>query len=384
VNSMSFVDPLEVDQKYSHFLLDPEDFVVSSSGTLGRLAEVRAADLPCMLNTSVIRMRPRRVDLDRKFLKVFLMSSLFQRQILSLASGSAQLNYGPSHLRQMLICVPPISEQRAIASILGALDDKIELNRKMSATLEAMARALFKSWFVDFDPVRAKSEDRDPGLPPEIAALFPDSFEDSELGDIPKRWRASSLGEVAVNERRGISHNDIPEGTPYIGLEHMPRRSIALGRWDHAAQLESNKSQFRQGDILFGKLRPYFHKVGVAPVAGVCSTDILVVSPASTDWAAFVLMHLSSDELVAHTDRCSTGTKMPRASWEHISRYEVTLPPVTVVRSFTMAIAPMAERIVAAIHESRTLAVLRDALLPKLISGELRVTEAERTLEESA
>ena len=136
--------------------------------------------------------------------------------------------------------------------------------------------------------------------------------------------------------------------------------------------------------FLFGKLRPYFHKVGVAPVAGVCSTDILVVSAASTDWSAFVLMHLSSDELVAHTDRCSTGTKMPRASWEHISRYEVALPPVTVARSFTIAIAPMVERIVAATHESRTLAALRDALLPKLISGEIRVSDTERVVEKSA
>jgi type I restriction enzyme S subunit len=164
----------------------------------------------------------------------------------------------------------------------------------------------------------------------------------------------------------------------------MPRRSIALDRWGHAFQLESNKSEFQQGNILFGKLRPYFHKVGIAPVDGVCSTDILVVSETSADWSAFVLMHLSSDALVTHTDRCSTGTKMPRASWDHIGTYEVALPPLEIARLLTAAISPMTGRIIAGIHESRTLAALRDALLPKLISGELRVGDAERVLAASA
>jgi type I restriction enzyme S subunit len=287
-------------------------------------------------------------------------------------------------IRALPVLAPELSEQRAIAAILGVLDDKIELNRKMSATLEAIARALFKSWFVDFDPVRAKAEGRDPGLPAEIAARFPDSFEETAHGQIPSGWRVGALGEVARNIRNGISHNDILEGTPYIGLEHMPRRSIALDRWGHAFQLESNKSEFQQGNILFGKLRPYFHKVGIAPVDGVCSTDILVVSETSADWSAFVLMHLSSDALVTHTDRCSTGTKMPRASWDHIGTYEVALPPLEIARLLTAAISPMTGRIIAGIHESRTLAALRDALLPKLISGELRVGDAERVLAASA
>ncbi len=305
-------------------------------------------------------------------------------KLVNLAVGAAQQNLSAATIKSLRFAFPPLDEQRAIASILGALDDKIELNRKMSATLEAMARALFKSWFVDFDPVRAKAKGRDTGLPPAIAALFPDSFEDSELGEIPKGWRVGALGEVAKNQRRAILHADILDETPYIGLEHMPRRNIALDRWEHAAQLESNKSQFRRGEFLFGKLRPYFHKVGIAPVDGVCSTDILVVSPSSADWAAYVVLHLSSDELVAHTDRCSTGTKMPRASWEHIARYEVALPPISIARLFTTTIAQMMERMVSAIHQSRTIVELRDTLLPKLISGEIRVTGAERLVEQSA
>ena len=142
-------------------------------------------------------MRARSDQLDRGYLKYYLLSDYYQSQVLSFATGSAQLNYGPMHLRQMFIVLPPLSEQRAIADILGALDDKIDLNRKMSETLEAMARALFKSWFVDFDPVRAKMEGRDPGLPKEIADLFPSRMVESELGEIPDGWEMESLDQIA-------------------------------------------------------------------------------------------------------------------------------------------------------------------------------------------
>ena len=153
VSSMNHLDPYEVAEKYQHFLLDPGDYVVSSSGTIGRIAEVSQDDLPCVLNTSVIRMRPKDEKLlNRRFLRYFLSSSLFQDQIHAVASGSVQVNYGPTHLKQMWLWLPPLPAQRAIAHVLGTLDDKIELNRRMNETLEEMTRALFKSWFVDFDP----------------------------------------------------------------------------------------------------------------------------------------------------------------------------------------------------------------------------------------
>lgn len=280
--------------------------------------------------------------------------------------------------------IPPVSEQRAIAHTLGVLDDKIELNRRMNETLEATARALFKSWFVDFNPVRAKSEGRDPGLPQPLAALFPDSFEDSEMGEIPKGWAVGILGDVAEHPRRGVQPTEIEPSTPYIALEHMPRRCIALSEWGAADGLESNKFEFKTGEILFGKLRPYFHKVGVAPVDGVCSTDIVVVAPAERAWFGFVLGHVSSDAFVEHTNAGSTGTKMPRTSWAEMARYPVVIPQKTVCEAFTNQIRPASNRIVASIHESRTLAALRDALLPKLISGELRVKDAERFIGECA
>ena len=137
----------------------------------------------------------------------------------------------------------------------------------------------------------------------------------------------------------------------------------------------SNKYEFRQGEFLFGKLRPYFHKVGIAPLGGVCSTDIVVVAPEASLWASFVLFCLSSDEFVAYTDQTSTGTRMPRTSWKSMEQFEICLPTESIAALFQQATQPMLDRIVANCHESRTLAALRDTLLPKLISGEVRVQD---------
>jgi type I restriction enzyme, S subunit len=303
--------------------------------------------------------------------------------LLAQATGSTFPNVSADQLADLWW--PPLGDdaQHAIARILGSLDDKIELNRRMNETLEAMARALFKSWFVDFDPVRAKAEGRDPGPPKPMADLFPDRFVDSEVGEVPEGWAIGTLGEVAHQMRRGIEPEQIEPGTPYIALEHMPKRCIALSDWGIANGLESNKFEFQANEILFGKLRPYFHKVGVAPVAGVCSTDIVVVAPKSEHWFGFVLEHISSDAFVEHTDASSTGTKMPRTSWQDMARYPIVIPPRAAAHAFTSRIRPAIARIVAGIHESRTLAALRDALLPKLISSELRVEDTERIIAEA-
>lgn len=190
-----------------------------------------------------------------------------------------------------------------------------------------------------------------------------------------------TLGDVAEHTRRGVQPESIAGDTPYIALEHMPRRCRALSDWGVADGLESNKFEFRKGEILFGKFRPYFHKVGVAPVDGVRSTDIVVVAPQDRAWFGFVLGHVSSVELVEYTNAGSTGTKMPRTSWSEMVRYQLALPPGPVADAFTTQVRPSINRMIAGIHESRDLAALRDAPLPKLISGERRVNDAERFVE---
>lgn len=187
----------------------------------------------------------------------------------------------------------------------------------------------------------------------------------------------AALADLATARRHNVSPADCGDQTPYIGLEHMPRRSIAIGSWASATSVKSAKSRFEKGDILFGKLRPYFHKVGIAPVDGVCSTDIVVIVPKSPEWSAFVSGTVSSDQFVAYTDQTSTGTKMPRTSWKSMGQYAICIPPSDLAAAYQEAVQPLLDKIVLGIHSNTSLASTRD-VLPKLVSGELPVPDAER------
>jgi len=357
-----------------------KDVLLNITGdSVARCCQVAEGVLPARVNQHVAIIRPEPKLLDARFLRYVLVSHEYQSRLLALASaGATRPALTKLMIEELDVPLPPLAGQKAIAAVLGSLDDKIELNRRMNVTLEAMACALFQSWFVDFDPVRAKLDGRPPAaLDPATAALFPEHLEDSTLGHIPKGWTAGKLGDIGTNSRRGVQPGDIAPNTPYIALEHMPRRCIALGDWDDSADVASGKSAFKKGEILFGKLRPYFHKVGVAQFNGVCSTDILVLAPKSPEWFGFLLGHASSDELIQFTDLASTGTKMPRTNWSDISSFKVALPPKPIAAAFTHNIQPMLDRIHANLHQSRTLATLRDTLLPKLLSGELSVSEPQ-------
>lgn len=325
------------------------------------------------LGKVVVKERKR---IDPDFVYYLAFWSDFNRELCVSASGTKILHTAPVRIEAFEFNLPPLPEQKAIAQILGSLDDKIELNRRANQTLEALTRALFKSWFIDFDPVRAKAaRQKSKSLDSATAALFPSAFETSPMGEIPKGWKVGMIGDVAENPRRGVQPSDIENATPYIGLEHMPRRRIALSDWGYSDDLGSNKYAFRRGEILFGKLRPYFHKVGVAPLDGVCSTDILVVVPKTPEWFGFLLAHISSDEFVQHTDAASTGTKMPRTNWPDMARYSIVLPTDKVATAFTDIVRPLVSRIEANIHECQSLATARDALLPKLLSGEVTCSQ---------
>ena len=341
---------------------------------------VCVAEKPMAFNQDVKALRPKPA-VDPGFLPYLLLGN--KGRLLSLVDlaghGTGRIN--SDELESLDIRLPPPSEQRAIAQVLATLDDRIELNRRMNETLEAIVRALFKSWFIDFDPVRAKMEGRDMGLPKHIADLFPDRLVNSEIGEIPEGWEIGCLAGIASFPRRGVDPADLRAGTPYIGLEHMPRGSIALAEWEDSEKITSNKSVFKKGEFLFGKLRPYFHKVGLAPISGVCSTDIIVVAPKSAKWSAFVLSVVSSVDFVMYTDQTSTGTRMPRTSWTTMSRYALCLPPEPVAQAFQNAAEPLLNQVITNTHGNRTLASARDVLLPQLVAGEIRLKNAERALE---
>jgi type I restriction enzyme, S subunit len=347
---------------------------------LGNTARIRH-NIRFALNQRVGCIRVKRHDLLCPDFLYFYSNSIPHVDYLrSRANSGVQVNLSTSAIKESQLEIPPLAEQKYIASILMALDDRITLLRETNATLEAIAQALFKSWFVDFDPVHAKLEGRAPeGMDEATAALFPDGFEESELGLVPKGWRVGTLGDVAQTVRQQLQPADLHADIHYVGLEHIPRKSLSLASWSTADGLESAKATFSDGDILFGKLRPYFHKVVIAPFDGVCSTDILVCQAKKSAYYGFVAMQLFSTALVEYSERLSNGAKMPRVGWKDLAAYPVVLPSEPVAVEYTRAIEPLLARMKANVHETQTLATLRDTLLPRLISGQLRLPEACRS-----
>jgi type I restriction enzyme, S subunit len=285
LGSPSYTDEAHYEQRSRRARLRAGDLVLTREAPMGEVCMIPSG-LRCCLGQRMVMLRADPAKCDPRFLLYSIQSDEVQHEIrVNEGTGSTVSNLRIPLLEALPIPHPSLREQKAIAAVLGALDDKIELNRRMNATLEAMARALFQTWFVDA----------------------------TENG-LPNGWREGTIGEVAENPRRGIDPNAIKPETPYIALEHMPRRCIALSEWGTADGLESNKFEFNRGEILFGKLRPYFHKVGVAPIDGVCSTDILVIRPKEPPWFGFVLGHVSSVNLVNHTDVALKIRSKPRLS----------------------------------------------------------------------
>lgn len=279
--------------------------------------------------------------------------------------------------------VPPLAEQKAIAAALGALDDKIELNRRMNATLEAMARALFQSWFVDFDPVRAKLDGRLPvGLDPATAALFPASFQDSELGHIPTGWTAQRLPDaIEVNPRRTLKSGTI---APYLDMKNLPTQGHSAE--EVIAREFSSGTKFQNSDTLLARITPCLEngKTGYVDFledgqVGWGSTEYIVFAPKAPLPPQFGYLLARSDALRTHAIQNMTGTSgRQRVPSDCFNTFWLAVPPPDIAKLFDELTAPLMAKIKANSTESRTLATLRDTLLPKLLSGELGVAEVEK------
>jgi type I restriction enzyme S subunit len=308
---------------------------------------------------------------------LFLWSD-FNHELVVSASGTKILHTAPSRIEAFRFDLPPVNEQRAIACILGSLDRKIELNRRMNETLEAMARALFKSWFLDFDPVRAKADGRDPGLPTPIADLFPDCFEDSELGEIPKGWKEARLGDVLRQRVERCVPSAATAGQPYVPIDSISGRSLFLTDSKPGENAQSSLTRFYQDDLLFGAMRPYFHKVCIAPFNGTTRTTVFVLYPQHEYDFAFATLKLHHPDTIDFATRHSTGSTIPYAVWTgSLDDMPMVLPPDEVRRAFNSRVRPLLARIPGRHVENRSLTALRDTLLPRLISGKLRIRDAE-------
>jgi len=321
--------------------------------------------------------------IDHHYLKYVLLGE--HETFLQFASGTTHQTIYFPEVKAFHVCLPPIEEQRTIVHILGTLDDKIELNRRMNETLEAMARALFKSWFVDFDPVRAKAAGRDPGLPKPLADLFPDSFEDSELGEIPKGWGVGSLADFASLNPESWSKKTRPEVINYVDLSNTKWGCIeSVTRHTQGDAPSRAQRVLRPGDTIVGTVRPGNGSYAFISSDGLTgSTGFAVMRPRRPEYAQFVYLGATAPETIETLSHLADGGAYPAVRPEVVIATQVIRPSDKLLARFSMLCAPLLEKIVRNERESCTLAALRDTLLPKLISGELRVANAVHSLREA-
>lgn len=341
------------------------DTLFSNIGSVGDVAYVTTTKEFSIKNVALFK--PDREKVDPRYLYYLLKSPDVQGGLLSHRSGSAQPFIGLSVLRQYKVHYhASLPVQHRIASILSAYDDLIANNTRRIAILEEMARRLYEEWFVHF---------RFPGH--EGIRMV-----ESEIGEVPEGWEPTKLGDFAIEVRESIDPATVPPETPYVGLEHIPRRSITLSQWGDPASVDSTKLRFRRGEILFGKIRPYFHKVSVAPFDGICSSDTIVIRPTEKRWFAMVLCCTSSDRFVDHASQTSQGTKMPRANWKVLTEYPLPRPPTERLEQFNSFVEAIVDQTRTLMLQSANLRAQRDLLLPKLISGEIDVSEVPQPDEE--
>lgn len=371
-------------ERLARYRVRPGDIVYSRRGDVERRALIRTQEDGWLCGTGCLRVRLGEGQVDPTYAAYYLGDTRVREWVVRHAHGATMPNLNTGILSALPLAVPPRRDQRAIAHILGTLDDKIELNRRTNETLEAIARALFKSWFVDFDPVRAKSEGRDPGLPPHLADLFPDSFEDSELGEIPTGWRVAPIGELAT-----IVGGTTPSTKQAVFWEDggnywaTPKDLSALAtpvlleterRITDAGLAQIGSGLLPPGTVLLSSRAPIGY-LAITEVPLAINQGFIAMRPAPGVSNLFLLhwAEWAQEEIVSRANG-STFLEISKASFRPVP---VAAPTPQIFESFDQVARPVYSRIVANERETRTLASVRDALLPRLISGGLRISNPE-------
>lgn len=372
----------ELETRVRSKLAKPGDAVVTTKGnSTGRTTFVSPAMPPFVYSPHLSYWRS--LDhgrIEGGFLRYWSKGPEFAEQLAGMKASTDMAPYlSLVDQKRLHISLPSIAQQRAIAHILGTLDDKIELNRRMNETLEAIARTLFKSWFVDFDPVRAKAEGRDPGLPKHLADLFPDSFEDSELGEIPKGWEVSTIGDFSELNPESWSRDTRPALIEYVDLSNIKWGRIeAVTTFDAADAPSRAQRVLRPRDTIVGTVRPGNGSYALILVDGLTgSTGFAVLRPRSDKYAEFVYLAATASDNIDAIAHLADGGAYPAVRPEVVAARQVARPKDDVLGAFSRAAGSMLRKIASNERESHTLATLRDTLLPELISGRVRVTRME-------
>ena len=357
------------------------DVVLTVEAPLGEVAQLGPEKIA--LAQRVVTLRGKAGLLDSTYLLYLLQTEEMQAQLKSRATGTTVLGIKQSELRKVTLTLPSIHLQLSAAATLKALDDRITLLRESNATLEAIAQALFKSWFGDFDPVRAKMEGRIPeGMDEDTAQLFPDELEESEFGLVPTGWQVGKLGAILKLRNERVQPSEYTMSLPYVPIENISAKVPFLQEFKSGAEANSSLTLFRKGDVLFGAMRPYFHKVCAAPFDGVTRTTVFTLRPVNSSASAFALFQAYQDSTIDYATQHSEGSTIPYAKWKNsMELMPLLLPSDSVQTAFSAVVSSFVERANLNVLQAQALSTLRDTLLPRLISGQLRLPEAEAQIE---
>ena len=361
------------------------DIVLTVEAPLGEVAQLGSEKIA--LAQRVVTLRGKEGVLDNTYLLYLLQTEEMLDQLKARATGTTVLGIKQSELRKVPLSLPPIAQQRSAASILKTLDDRLTLLRETNATLETIAQALFKSWFVDFDPVRAKAEGFEPeGMDAATAALFPDSFEESELGLVPMGWRMLPLEDAyEINPPRKLKKGKV---APYLDMASVSTQGHVVS--SVVEREMGSGTKFINGDTLLARITPCLENGKSAFVdflsvdqTGWGSTEFVVLRPRAPlpPYHGYLLArHPAFRE---HAIQSMSGTSgRQRVQNDVLGRYSVAVPSDEIAEAFGDVVGSAQQKIAANQEQAKTLTHLRDTLLPRLISGQLRLPEAEVMVEE--
>jgi len=362
--------PEEIAKDYQNYLLDAGDVIVQTVGSwpsnpksvVGKVIRVPPNASSALLNQNAVKLIPDN-KLERRYLFYLLRTDDFKNYIIGTAQGAAsQASITLDSIRSYRFALPPLPTQRKIAAILSAYDDLIENNTRRIKILEEMAQALYREWFVNF---------RFPGH--EKVRM-----EESELGPKPEGWEIKRLDHVVLFQNNGTNAGEHLSDRVYLPIDCIPRKSLAISEVKSWEEAKSSLHLFDEGDIIFGAMRPYFHKVVVAPFKGVTRKTCFVFKSVIPEYHAFAALTLFQDSTVSFANSHSKGATIPYAAWsQSMDGMEVVVPPVEIAEKFEKLVSPMISRIGVMYFQNTALRQTRDFLLPKLISGEIDVEGLE-------
>ena len=342
--------------KLKKFSATKGDYVLAMTGaTIGKLG--RICEGKAYINQRVLMFKPTEA-IDKKFLYYNLVDNKFMQYVLNhIDSESAQANISATTIGKYEFSIPSLGIQKQIAGVLGALDNKIELNNKVNNNLEQQAQALFKSWFVDFEPFGGK---------------------------MPDDWKVGKLKNILKLKKDSIKRGE-NTSLPYLPIDIIPMHSLALTEFKPNKEAQSSLITFNKDDILIGAMRVYFHRVSIAPCAGITRTTCFVLSPLDKDYLIYALMICNQKESIEFAQTTSKGSTMPYAVWDGgLGELDIYIPPKIIISKFNNLLLPSIKKIQNSYFENTRLAQLRDTLLPKLMSGEIDVSNVNISADKSS